>query len=468
MAQVRSFCLIGDSIVRRHMNRTNCRSNPLMSSCHVITCTRLPLFSEAISSIRNSSNVIVFSCVTNFLADAPKDGATSVSQRVEPVLEQFAQMILDFARSGSDAQVLVAPPMYRTSPIWFREGLPEILKRFSASFDTKPANVHLLPSFASPDLEEDGIHLTAYSGLEFVLHLFDASAVILDALTLGQDAKLARGGESTRLLEDRVMVLEQDHQRLNKVVEVKTASDAEADDFAENVRLEDHFVISGLTRLPSDLDTKTWQNRAKSDVQSVIKTVVGKELPIVVVMNSTGRRPDAIVQYRVRMTSVADSAAIRAKFGSFFSGGVDRRPDALRGVSVRNLVTQGTRVRLAVLQTIAKRYRDANPDGRAYVIGFESRPLLKVSPPSTSSDKRVRSYTYLEAIRKFPTCFTTDEFKSILDKAASINGDLRSLFVIISDDMVEKRLPRVRNKRGPQSPAGSPSRRRHAADEENA
>ena len=121
---------------------------------------------------------------------------------------------------------------------------------------------------------------------------------------------------------------------------MKSAAIAEAEEFRENVLNEDSFVISGLARLPSDLDTKVWQTRAKSDVQDVIRSVMGREMPIIVVMNSTGRRPEAIVQYRVRLQEVSDSATLRRKFGSYFAGGVDRRPDNLKNVSIRNYVTQ--------------------------------------------------------------------------------------------------------------------------------
>ena len=42
----------------------------------------------------------------------------------------------------------------------------------------KLKNVHLLPSFATPAFESDGVHLTPYSGLEFVLHLFELGRLI--------------------------------------------------------------------------------------------------------------------------------------------------------------------------------------------------------------------------------------------------------------------------------------------------
>ena len=42
-----------------------------------------------------------------------------------------------------------------------------------------PANLYLIPSFICQDLSPDGIHLTAVSGLHYLLHLFDQSEAVL-------------------------------------------------------------------------------------------------------------------------------------------------------------------------------------------------------------------------------------------------------------------------------------------------
>ena len=71
-----------------------------------------------------------------------------------------------------------------------------------------------------------------------------------------------RTAASNRVLEDRVVVLEQDHRRLNKVVEDKVAIDSELADWRENERNEDCFMIHGLPRISNDLTGKDWQDQA--------------------------------------------------------------------------------------------------------------------------------------------------------------------------------------------------------------
>ena len=75
--------------------------------------------------------------------------------------------------------------------------------------------------------------------------MFDSSQEALETLSLAAPDLAQKSSESTRVLEDRVLVLEQDHRRLGRVVEAKFAADAELADFRENKRYEDCFVIIG-------------------------------------------------------------------------------------------------------------------------------------------------------------------------------------------------------------------------------
>ena len=249
----------------------------------------------------------------------------------------------------SIGQYLVAPPMYRARPLWYREGLPEILMLFSQVIGAdRPANLHLLSSFATPDFDQDGLLLTPYSGLEFVLSLFDGAQSLIDGLTATVEEVVVKNCESNRLLEDRMVALEQDHRRLNRVVDDKIAIDAEMSDFLKNERFEDCFVVEGTPRIPDDVVGKPWQDRAVRDVQAVIKLLMGRELSILFVQNATTRQPDALVTYNVKMHNVADSKAIRVKFGSFFVGGRgDQRPEAMKPYSIKNRVTPETKISVA-------------------------------------------------------------------------------------------------------------------------
>ena len=221
MSQDLVFTLLGDSNIQRSMNSTNCRDRPLMSGAQVIPCGRLELLAEALKQARASSNVIVLSCITNFLTGST-DATSSISIRVEPILKEVQTIVEAASLANEERLYLIAPPMYRTFPIWYRDGISEVLQKFSSMLCSKPTgpkNMLLLPSFSTPSFEGDGIHLTPYSGLEFILHLFDSSAALVQTLNSRPEEVVIKQVESSRVLEDRMMAIEQDHRRLNQVGE---------------------------------------------------------------------------------------------------------------------------------------------------------------------------------------------------------------------------------------------------------
>jgi len=90
------FVLVGDSNVRRNVNKMNKRSCPQLSSATVVTCNDASIFEEVLGSVRDDVNVLLLSCITNFITSAPED--SMVAKRVEPVLEDFS-----LALSGIEA-----------------------------------------------------------------------------------------------------------------------------------------------------------------------------------------------------------------------------------------------------------------------------------------------------------------------------------------------------------------------------
>ena len=71
------------------------------------------------------------------------------------------------------------------------------------------------------------------------------------------------------------------------------------------------------------------------------------------------------------------------------------------------------------------------------MIGYDPRPLIRIIPPPNAKSNRVRTYTYLEAIQKYPTNFSSSDLEFILSKVGyKQKGQLRALFVCLSDDML--------------------------------
>ena len=442
MSQLRCFALIGDSNLRRHLSPTNTKGHPLKSSAKYLPCSRLSALSATLESIPLESDACVVACVTNFLTASA--AASSITLRVEVILASFLEKLALCASHRPDLSIFACPPMYRTTPLWYRDGLPEIMLRFAScikELPIKPPNLHIMPSFAKPQLEADGVHLNPYSGLEYINYLFDASQEIMDALALDSDSRISLLSESSRALEDRISVVEQDHARLSRTVEYQNAVTAEFIDFQENVRNEDFIMVQGLARLPK-LDSKEWQIQAKESVNKVLSDM-GLEYKTRYVQNSTGKGKDSKTLYKARLDSVAISREVRDKFSTYFAGGTDSRPPSLKNISVRNCVTPGTLARVAILQLLGRRYTKSNPGSKYQVVAYESRPILKITPAqgsSKASKARVMTFNFIEAISKLPTSFSKEEIEDLLKRVSPrLHGNLRPLLVVLSDDMVRKR-----------------------------
>ena len=230
------YTVVGDSNSKRHLNAMNRRIRPSMAEAELKQCGRLEIFSETLRSIRSDTMVVIIACITNFMTATDGD-SSSASHRIEPVVTEVKDILESFCQEYPERYWFLSPPMYRTSPVWYLDGLPEIMLKFSELMKMdRPRNLYLLPSFPNVGLEADGIHLNPYSGLQFVVHMFDSAASIIEDLKKPNSVANSSQSESIRCLEDRVHVLEQDHRRLNASVEAKSAVNAEAWDFDANTR----------------------------------------------------------------------------------------------------------------------------------------------------------------------------------------------------------------------------------------
>ena len=265
---------LGDSNIRRKVDKNSCRASPHLKACQVLYSCNKESLPSSLGQVRSESSICLVSCISNFIADAEE--SNSLAHHVEPVLQEVRSALLAACTARPAMRFMLAPPMYQSIPLWYREGLPEILTLFSQvmTFE-RPHTLMLLSSFATPEFGPDGIHLTPYSGLEFLLHLFDGALELLETLSSGIEGVTSHTRESNRILEDRVVALEQDHRHLARAVDDKIAIDAELVDFAKNERFEDCFVIEGTARIPAKIFGKAWQDRAVRDVQQVLVLLMG-------------------------------------------------------------------------------------------------------------------------------------------------------------------------------------------------
>ena len=79
-------------------------------------------------------------------------------------------------------------------------------------------------------------------------------------------------------------------------------------------------------------------------------------------------------------------------------------------------------------------------------MGYEARPLLRISPPQSASDRRTKVFNYIQAVQTLPTNFTPDEYRSIMSRVnPSLYKKLRETFIVLDDDLekVNVRSPAI-------------------------
>ena len=348
--------------------------------------------------------------------------------------------------------MLVAPPLFRPRPAWYQQSLPWIANQFSSIIsDSRPPNLHLLPSPINQECAADGVSLTPIAGLFYVLHLFDQSVDVLGTAGAAMDQQMLSVREDVRLHDDRIAYLESRHTQLNHRVNLKTVEDEEFDDWQRNKSFEDWLTIKGLPRLSSDLDNRDWQVEAKRQVRDLIRLVLkinkaNVNFEVLYVHNPTRFRKTGPTTYNVHLSSADSSKRIRELYSGFFRGvNPVKLPSSLKYVGVRNRITLNTNIRLSILRQLGERYAETNPGSSFKVRGFDPRPTLLLLPPSGSADSRARTLTYPEAIGSLPTHFSDEQLTQIFMSVGNSNrGMLRHIFLVLSDDDHDRCLELVK------------------------
>ena len=439
MSISRLFTIIGDGNIRRNMTGLNIASRESMKSAQVLSCDSLGALPSSLADVKSESTVIIFAAITEMLLSAEDCG--TLASTADNLFSQVRDLINDFCRHRSGAQVAIAPPLYRHQPFWYQKNLHHFALRFSAILsESRPKNLHLLPSFASQDLMPDGNFLTPVSGLHYVLHVFDQTEAAIKTLALPAEAQIAQVQEVSRSNSDRLAYLEHRHGRVDGRFDLKFAADAEFSDWMLNRSEEDWFMIQGAPRLPESL-SREWQLAAKKQVNDIIKLVLHThraklDYSILYVANPKRGVKTGPTVYNVRLNSVAASQKIRDLFSGFFQRGVPATlPKSLKGISIRNKVTHETRVRIAILRQLGLNYKDRNPGGSFQVRGFQSRPVLVTTPPPSSSGQRQKMHNFIEAVTNLPSELSDDNLMYIHQTInTQFQGKLQSLFVILQDD----------------------------------
>ena len=157
------FSILGDSNVQRNLVDYNCSDREDLRSAQLIPCTSFTTFPGCFPKIRAESNVLIVACLSNFLRDS--ESSVDPSVRITNTLQAVRDVILPYCDANPDLHVMLAPPQFSRTPVWYSEsiGLTQRLVKAIIMDASELTNIHLLPSFSS----EVCIRITLYLSFNY-------------------------------------------------------------------------------------------------------------------------------------------------------------------------------------------------------------------------------------------------------------------------------------------------------------
>jgi hypothetical protein len=140
------------------------------------------------------------------------------------------------------------------------------------------------------------------------------------------------------------------------------------------------------------------------------------------------------------MASAFEARAIRDAFSMFWRKNSGHRlPADLKGITISNVSTFATRVRVRLLKELCRRHQDANPHLSCFVTNYLPRPELKIR----NKKGPMVTFSYSAAITRL-SHHLTPEFLTELCKFARTNipeDELADRFLVLNPDMLGLEAP---------------------------
>ena len=84
------------------------------------------------------------------------------------------------------------------------------------------------------------------------------------------------------------------------------------------------------------------------------------------------------------------------------------------------------------------------------MISYDPRPLIKITPASSASDRRIKIFNYVEAVKNLPTNFSHAEVEPIIRRInPKLAGSVRAIFIVLSDDQFRERIAKFPKVKAP-------------------
>jgi lysophospholipase L1-like esterase len=177
--------LFGSSNIYRNFARavsSGCFSGRDMQ---LVQCTKKTVLDASLATM-TSATLVITSVLENFITEVclgvPDD---EIQHFAHQQITAHVDALLDLSNRLPDVVILIVPPSYRSSPVWFGSYLPDFLGFLAAEVARVDSNrVGICSPFVVVPslLEQDGVHLTPAGGDRFLSHIdSELKLLIVDA-----------------------------------------------------------------------------------------------------------------------------------------------------------------------------------------------------------------------------------------------------------------------------------------------
>jgi len=393
----------------------------------MMKCTTMESFSALMNELEDGSNSVIISVFENIIIDSTRP-AKDEDDKNRLIIESIKFSVDLIGKTASrlpESKFCVVMPLMRPAISWFQEKqtmieecIRDAIRGCGAKNITRVNCVcHSLQQF-----EKDGIHLTSGSGNIFVEETLKSCKEVFEAVQL--DDEQVGGAQN---LDGLVSILKTRFDGDNLMF----ARLREEMDSTANRSREDRVVVTGITcKTPLPRENRQRIEKLKELAKEVFEAIkpgfLGK-----ILYASQGRNNDQMMpMIEVKIDKVEYAVEIRKAFA------VKRKAEKLTGclekIFISNSINVGTRVRIEILKAIAKKI--TNEHEFAYVVSFISRPVIHFKLKNDTTNKPLKSYTFIDAVKQFGSRLNKTDLLGAYAKAGkAFAGQLEQNFVVLKE-----------------------------------
>jgi len=440
---------------------------------------------------------VVVSTLMNHISDLENKWTTPYdhekAKEVSDKVMDLVKITMEFANDNKEVRIVIIPPTIRTYPKWLSDNFDLFRDSYLEALES-PVTKAALPPISDTDLNMDGVHLKKLALDRFKDYIRDSlnplnwAEEMLEGEGQGAEVRspiLSQPRSSAPNLDDttdkesysknEVMVMlrqlmncmnentssiKENQNRLNKnsneIVKVQVSVDKLTDlvhrndiaqhistarvkeemDSISNSQRRNVLVLKKLGKDPNlklSTDYRIRGKEVKSHLLGLLRVLPTTDVTEISVRSiyvfRTDENQDFLQDFRIVCGSVVEATEIRNRILKAKS----EKKNPWVQIEINNDPTKATRVRIFLLQAVARKLRAQNQGEDILVNRYSDSPNLIIK----KNGRTIKQLTFVDTMLQYGGLVTQDEADRAKGMAGKIyKGSLKDYFLILEEDEV--------------------------------